>query len=442
MKEKGIKILFSIFLFASILMPFSVYADTTVPVTYNSQSTQAQWQSHLTVTNYCESPLQGSTPCKLTFTLDDNYYGMISFDGYAGTSLALSYVTVFVAGGVGEYNYRTFSNANPMYINSINIMGVGLHLPDSNVDLTDIIDLLTAIETDTTSLDSTTDSILIQLQSLINQAIISNGYLETLNELRLWNIPIESFNFITNFYYKNFDLLDYSVYNNYPIFVVPDNSYIYQAFQYAGTYTMIFLISDNITANTREEWITINNLTFSQIQKQTLFGVATQVEGKNAYFLKLTYTLNNAQNSNIKLINTYHPGEPYYVLPIYFGRSDNKQISTDFALNWGLTNNLLDNLQVIANGTAQSNSAASGLDQNTNQMQSDFNSYYSIENTANSDFNSALNGINFNDQIAGNQSFLDSASFVKTVFSSMMQIPILSTFVIILCIILMARIFL
>ena len=237
MKSKFFKLLIVLLLIASILMPFSVYADTTVPVTYNSQSTQTQWQSHLTVTNYCESPLQGSTPCKLTFTLDDDYYGMISFDGYAGSSLALSYVTVFVAGGVGEYNYRTFSNANPMYINSINIMGVGLHLPNTNVDLTDIIDLLTAIESDTTALDSTTDSILIQLQSLVNQAIISNGYLETLNELRLWNIPIESFNFITNFYYKNFDLLDYSVYNNYPIFVVPDNSYIFQAFQYAGTYT-------------------------------------------------------------------------------------------------------------------------------------------------------------------------------------------------------------
>ena len=149
------------------LFPYQVFADTVVPVTYNSTSTQSQWSSHLHVTNYCESPLQGSTPCKLTFTLDDNYYGMIAFDGYAGSSLALNYVTVFVAGGIGEYNYRTFSNANPMYINSVNIMGVGLTIPDSNIDLSLIEQLLTSINN--------------YEQSIENTELLSSNYLKIIS---------------------------------------------------------------------------------------------------------------------------------------------------------------------------------------------------------------------------------------------------------------------
>ena len=420
-------------------MPFSIYAaeQTQIVPTWNWGS---QYANQFTVTNFCEGS-GTAVSCELRFTANNSYYGYLSFDGYNGTTKWIDYKNVWIADGYGAYRYSLYQNG-VIQINKINIEGGFIKSSMDNLDLQDIIDLLTAIETDTTSIDNQMNTELQRLQSIINNQIVQNGYLETLTKLRQWSFPSESLSAILGLL-DSHDTIGFNTYNNwiYPMFNLNQNDRLYHNWL-NGNHTLyvVYLLGSNIYNLT-----TWNN-------NFELYGNSTSIQASEVLTISRPF-VNGIQWNLVKASYPISRGSTYDLyyrgssvlkaIPIYVNDDESfKYMTTDFALQYGFTNPVLDDLNLIAQGSQQSQQAGSDLDNATSDMQSDFNSYYSIENSANSDFNSALNGINFNDQIAGNQSFLDSASFVKTVFSSMMQIPILSTFVIILCIVLMARIFL
>ena len=183
LKEKVLKTIILLTVVFSALPFFcrNVYASeqTQIVPTWNWGS---QYTNQFTVTNFCEGS-GTSVSCELRFTANNSYYGYLSFDGYNGTTKWIDYKNVWIADGYGAYRYSLYQNG-VIQINKINIEGGFLKSSMDNLDLQDIIDLLTAIETDTTSIDNQLNTELQRLQSIINNQIIQNGYLETLTKLR------------------------------------------------------------------------------------------------------------------------------------------------------------------------------------------------------------------------------------------------------------------
>lgn len=405
LKEKVLKTIILLTVVSSTLPFFchDLYADTVVPVVYNSQSTQSQWSSHLHVTNYCESPLQGSTPCKLTFTLDDNYYGMIGFDGYAGTTLALSYVTVFVTGGIGEYNYRTFSNANPMYINSINIMGVGLTIPDSSVDLTLIEQLLTSIN---------------------NYSNQINSNVDILTEMKIWDIPFESISAISYSLNKGYPIYQFQQYNDYqfPMFEWTYNDTLYEFISATSTgYNEFYMIIlANVTYSTSGYNTNLKLTDGSYTNSQTLFQFRLGANNSDVWrIVKLTignFTTTTADNT----ITFKSQSMNLKGCVLYFGSTTNQNISTEFALQFGLSNQLLNDVHQIAQGTQQSNSSSSDLEDNASDFDDVAGDVYNLENSFNTDLNNSLQSIDTSFDVGNTfgSKFLLAADWVRVQFNT------------------------
>lgn len=125
-------------------------------------------------------------------------------------------------------------------------------------------------------------------------------------------------------------------------------------------------------------------------------------------------------------------------MPIYSRNSKESFISTDFALQFGLSNQLLNDLHIIANGSTGSNSAANSLDNSSSNMNTQMNNLVGIEDGYNQQFNNSLNQIDFTSP-TGNQNLLSSANFVITVFNGLIQNNFLSTLIIIICILIIGK---
>lgn len=419
------------------LMPFSIYADTWISPTYYDSSTQTKWNNAGgTVENFSEDPLTASTPSHLTFTFDDHYYGYVSFTGYYGGTSSYVSGTCFIADGQGIWNYRNVSNAPKKYIDAVRIDFVSLVIPDSSVDLTQIIQILTAIESDTTAIDSTLDTTLIVIQNVLSQLIISNGYLETLTEMRQWNFPIESFSAVMFMLQNNYELYGFHEfdYYTYPLFKVNSGDVVANAYiNNNQTFTFICATNNNVYASTLDTNFSVD---YGTLQNYTSLG-RFMFNGFISYLFKFEVLNNSGTSRQINL--TYNGRNNGFFMPIYFNVISNKYISTDFALSFGLTNSYLDNINIIANGTTQSNSASSGLEQQNTQMASDMNSLATIESGYNQDFNSQMQNIDFSNPITSNQGLLPAANFVITVFNGLINNNPLSVLIIICCILLIGR---
>lgn len=440
MKEKGIKILFSVFLFASLLMPFSVYAaeQTQIVPTWNWGS---QYANQFTVTNFCEGS-GTSVSCELRFTANNSYYGYLSFDGYNGNTKWIDYKNVWIADGYGAYRYSLYQNG-VIQINKINIEGGFLKSSMDNLDLQDIIDLLTAIETDTTSIDNQINTELQRLQSIINNQITQNGYLEILTRIRSYNIPYESLSF--NLYLMShnniytFTVNPNSYFSTYPIYSLPANSNAYQVFingnpnhPLTGRLHLIIGANQNLSSV---------NLIYQNFQidsnkwKIENFKYLSYIDGGPInYLIYFEVVSNDGQNGSLVL----KPLNNMNMIGI-LSTFDISRISTDFALQYGLTNSVLNNLNTIANGTAQSNSAASGLESSNSTMASDMNSMATIENGYSQDFNSQLQNIDFTNPIQQNQGILPAANFVISIFNGLISNNPFTVLIIIVCILLIGK---
>lgn len=436
MREKGIKILVSIFLFASILMPFSVYADeqTLIVPTWNWGS---QYSNQFTVTNFCEGS-GTSVSCELRFTANNSYYGYLSFDGYNGTTKWIDYKNVWIADGYGAYRYSLYQNG-VIQINKINIEGGFIKSSMDNLDLQDIIDILTAIETDSTSIDNQLNTELQRLQSIINNQIIQNGYLETLTKLRQWNIPIESYNAVIPILnqIQPININSFS-YFNYPIFNCDPSVDLFK-----GIYT-------NNTGF--DAWIVmLANADIYELSRiPTFFSYNSNAVLSDYLFLSRFRDSNNTWwylfkfkvhlNSNSTEYITFNTKSTFKIIPIYFGWvSKTKYMSIDFALNYGFSNQLIDDLHLIAQGTQQSNSAASGLESSNSTMASDMNSMATIENGYSQNFNSQLQNIDFTNPIQQNQGILPAANFVISIFNGLISNNPFTVLIIIVCILLIGK---
>lgn len=244
------------------------------------------------------------------------------------------------------------------------------------------------------------------------------------NNNERWEFPIESLGLISNMINRNLAMVGINDYNLYqfPIFDLKANDIFFNA--YLGNnpnnyYSLIFMCDSNIySLDVLKTYLDLNGLT---ILNDNFWTVGRFINGIG-YIHKLDF-IYTANSFNFKVLKNFK------MMPIYFGQVSNTHISTDFALNFGLSNPLLDNLNIIANGNQGSNNSVNDND-NNNQLLDETNSEYeAIEQQFNENMNDSLDDINMQSDLLSNQDFLNSASFVKTQFNRLLNNTILGSLI-------------
>lgn len=235
-----------------------------------------------------------------------------------------------------------------------------------------------------------------------------------------WYFPIESFNIINSAFTNNLNQVGLTKMSDYlfPIFQLKQNDILHTV--YAGTsYTFIFKFYSNVQINNLSQisnYLSVSNGQFTKISNINTFIWNGQTA--RLYTVEIS---NFTSGGNIN-INYIGPSDRYY-MPIYFNTPTYKAISTDFALQFGLSNDLLDNLSIIANGTNISNQSSSDLNNSNNQFNDNANDYMAIEDTFNSDFNDSMNSINTNNNNLNQfgSGFINSAQWVRNQFDTLTE---------------------
>lgn len=452
---KGVVSFLSIFLVISLIAPFNIYAavESTIVPTYSNSSTQSTWQSHIHVTNFCDGT-NNQAACKLTFHVDDNYYGMIYFDGKGpANQIIADYAVVYIAAGVGEYNYSYYQNAL-INITQVNINIVNLVLPDSSVDLTTITNLLTDIANDTSTIDSNTLIIKNQVISVLNELLTVNGYLDVIQNAPYANFPVESLpavmRYLNEFQIAQgvYELIDYQVIDRYqyPMFRVANDSQNFEVMSglcYAGQ-KMYFVFITQLNANTTNflNYFSVNSgFQIDQVDRFYTYAYqnpdnssSLQIVTYSCYKVTCSYTGTGAGGTCRLTTNL----APFFIIPIYNGNSDSGR-SLEFSLRWKLPNDLLENIETIANGTAASNDTSDDLNSGTTSMQTQMNNLIDQEDSYNQQMNNSINQIDFTNPVNQNADMLSSANFVISIFNALISNNPFSILIIIVCILLIGK---
>ena len=444
---KGVTVSILLFLLC-IVAPFNIHAagETQIIPTWSQSSQQSQWSSKFRVTNFCESSNNPQNySCQLTITVNGDYYGYVYFDGYINNQIIWDYQTMFISGGKGTFYYTWYANGLQQ-INKVNIAGLNLVSPTDNIDLQQIIDLLTSINNYENRnnvlldvIDDNTLNTVNEIKNVISQLVISNGYLDTLTKLRQWNIPIESYSFVNYLFSKNYELNYISQYNSYqfPVFHVPANSSIYRYSMANGMFiTVVFGCDLNIyNINEFNRYFSIPNGELRSYNRIQQCPISTNNWG---YIYNVEFELTSSNTNADFICNT-----DVNIVPIYFNYDDRyeqyKFISTDFALQFGLSNKLLDNINIIANGTTQSNQQASDLSSGTDSMQQQMNSFTAQEDSYNQQMNNSINAIDFTSPVSQNAGILPAANFVISIFNGLIQNNAFSVLILIVCVLIIGK---
>lgn len=453
--RKGILVVI-IGIIISAMMPFSIYADDYTGSTIQGFNVSLIDVEQTLVSSSGTSGYMSKYIYEVEFILDDSYVGYINVSGlinyypYSSSTLTtynLPGRNYFVNGTSFKLTFQLTGDGytadnRPSLNNTVFTYGSHDLYKHSELDSLDqiitilgnIYNSVDGIEGLETNQLTVLNSILTQCSLVNNKLIDTNNYLNIISNIRQYNVPFESLNFVF-FQFKNgkntYEFTSYNLFD-YPIFEFSSGDILYYIeTTYNQTYYMIVATDAMINNNQITNYFNFNNFTITN-QETLQYNVYTS---HFSYYLKKITLQATGNNAYVEYINS----SPRRIMPIYFNVSTFKNISTDFALNYGLTNQLLDNLNIIANGTSQSQSAASGLEQQNTQMASDMNSLATIESGYNQDFNSQMQNIDFSNPITSNQGLLPAANFVITVFNGLINNNPLSVLIIICCILLIGR---
>lgn len=406
MKKASI-LLSTVITLVSLLMPFSISANQSLPspflgININIIDTETYQRitsistSELTINSTGANSFQctnyGSTGCgQYRFT---NYTGQ-----GAGTFAPLTFQVVPNLSSV-NVNSNLYSNYIYEYEFILDNYYVGY------VNLT---------------INNTSDNYYVNGTSFKVNKNVSNLTITVNNyELNLldsnktqWFFPIESYSYINHFYTNSFEQVGISQYDNYmyPIFLNDTSKYLAR-YTYDGNGLIVIfgMYSSSISS------VSTFNSNSSYNSNYTLVSFDTIYAATGFRMVKLTFN-NNGSGRNLNLVFN----QAIKIVPVYIGTTSDSYLSTDFALRYGLTNELLSNLNIIANGTASSNSSSSGLNSANNEFNSTVGDYNNLESSFNNDFNNNLEAINPNDNglsLMGSK-FLQSANWVKVQFDRM-----------------------
>lgn len=267
---------------------------------------------------------------------------------------------------------------------------------------------------------------------------VSNIYIDSFNltsstdELS-YSFPIESYTAILNFKSRGFSLVDVLGLNSsfYPIFTVPSWSNFIQInkadFDSSKKYCFVFGFNKLIKKYSEVE----NYLSM-------YFNDSDNLGYYSVTLLNTTLSSSNSNWSFVRIVFDYFPSNYDYltlktktdlkIMPIYFGFL-NGNVSNDFALDWGLSNdyisslyNINRNVDIFVNGTESSSTSSSSLSSSNSSFKTSSDSLNTFESTSNDSLNSNLNNIstdvNF-DTSSGSSYFKNSLNLVTTKFNEL-----------------------
>lgn len=237
-----------------------------------------------------------------------------------------------------------------------------------------------------------------------------------------WQYPIESFNVCS--YMLNSLPQRYTGINSYndymfPIFKIKQNDIVYKtnvANNSNWNHTFIFYINDSCNnVNTFSNFFSIDRgevLSYKQLNRYFF-------DGRIGYLCQVT--IGNFSTSGVLNIKYINANDRYY-MPVYCNAHVyNENVSTDFALIFGLNNRLLNALDNIT-GNQQSQQSVNNAT-TTNQSASDtFTQEETLVNNAEQDLQDNLDNLdiqNKNNNLFGNSKFVASAQWVKLQFDNL-----------------------
>ena len=463
--RKGILVVI-IGIIISTMMPFSIYADDYTGSTIQGFNVSLIDVEQTLVNSGGTSGYMSKYIYEVEFILDDSYIGYINISGeikfYPYNSSTLTTYNLpgrnyFVNGTSFKLTFQLTGDGytvdnRPSLNNTVFIYGnhnLYKHSELESLDqiitiLGNIYNSVDGIEGLETNQLSVLNSILTKCSSVDNRLIDTNTYLNIISQIKQWNIPFESIAPTISMLKNGFEIYEVRQYNNFqfPIFIVHPNDVIYR-FASApisvsdryDDYNVIILWNKAPSDSAMNTNMKLVDGTWSDARNRLYEWYDGTYNWCITKFKLNDFTTSSVYNSITNKYNT-----DIYISIIYFGPNESEQLlSTDFALNFGMTNKLLNDLNIIANGTSQSQSAASGLEQQNTQMASDMNSLATIESGYNQDFNSQMQNIDFSNPITSNQGLLPAANFVITVFNGLINNNPLSVLIIICCILLIGR---
>lgn len=256
-------------------------------------------------------------------------------------------------------------------------------------------------------------SVKITHPSLITSFTVTSYNLVRITDPIMWTFPVESLptiKFVFDQGYKPYGL-DESSYYMYPVFKTDTSKMIANGIVNAGNSVVFILAHPSTIGNSTQ----FQNY-FSYNGRITKFIKLISARGLRFTYIELLNDTNaNINSSFIPIQNDID------FIPVYYGDVGNKYVSTDFALRFGLSNDLLDNVSIIANGTVTSNSAAANNDNIKDEFIESSDDLIAAENSFNDSMNSSLNNIdtNFSFNSKFGNKFLQSANWVRTQFNNM-----------------------
>lgn len=250
--------------------------------------------------------------------------------------------------------------------------------------------------------------------SLQNYTLIKN------NSKERWTFPLESYNFVSyGFKYNSLSNIDR--FNDYylPIFNLKVNDKFMRVQMQSNTSQWVVVGLFGILPLGVNDLLNMftTQLTLSDYSVLYPINISSN-NSENGRIIKFKVTNNTSQPIIEDIIYKFNRTIRY--MPIYFNYVEMDNISIDFALQFGLSNKLLDNLDIIANGTQNSNNSSDNLENSNSQVSDVVSQYDNLESNFNDSLNSSLNNINTSlTPSAMGSKFQASAIWVRTQFNRM-----------------------
>lgn len=255
--------------------------------------------------------------------------------------------------------------------------------------------------------------------TLINSFTITEYQLASKSDGIMWLFPIESFSAINYCLNQNMEQVGLDSFGDYmfPIFQTKAGDVV--ADQYISIYgTQKFVWIFYVDWNPNNETRLKNHFTFTDINIENI--QILQLVGSGS-IVKVTMGITSGVNSQGS--KPIIAKDSFKYMPIYSQRTTDFQFnnnSLEFALKFGLSNTLLDNVQKIANGTTNSNQDANNLETVSDDISSSSDDLIQSENSFNNSMNSNLQQIDTNINIGNlGSKFLASADWVRMQFNTL-----------------------
>lgn len=418
--KKALAILIAVFsiISTSLLMPFSVAAYTgdnialtDVMIGYNIYPVQIYEDHEYSLSMSSASGTFTQTQGSITlapFTYNNQTYyssaqGLGQMNQSGTLSLNLSASSTANVWYKGLYRLEIILNDDYVGYMDVNVAGAGYSTlcVNGNVVSTQFV-LNTQV---TNSSDWSVSLAVKNVNLMLNRTAIQ------------WNFPVESYLSIQMLYDQGFTQVGLD----------DDNNFLYPIFQEDSSKN----IANTQLANNQKAIVVLltSRYIYNTTQLATYFSWQDQYIGIDSfqylnrtqagYIFKVVFVNNDASSRYIQFKSRNSTGK--FTLIYNSIASDLYPVSTDFGLLYGLNNSLLQNIALMAQGTAASNSSVSdfnNVDQSMNDTISDYNS---IESQFVNDFDDNISAITPSDNslsLMGSR-FLNSANWVKTQFDRM-----------------------